>query len=188
MSRKGATGPLRLNPGDAAIAAAVIEERTEGVDLEHTPFVALPAFGRKLGKAVRRRRKNATEIVMWTVDRNEAEAGYAYLMLFSHEDVPPDFLPLKEMDAVHNVALDILSLLWGRKGAKELSADEMDARIRDRNDTGASDERWIRRLKLRYDKETAFWKSANDYRRAPIPPSVRAVLAPRKTTPKTTGD
>lgn len=88
MSRKGIVGPLRLNPQNASIAAAVIAERTDGVDRERTPFASLPAFGRKLSNAVRRRRKNAAQIVLWTVERSEAEAGYRYLMAFSHEDAP----------------------------------------------------------------------------------------------------
>ena len=67
MSRKGVVGSLRLNRKYAAIAAAVIEERTEGIDLERTPFAALPAFGRKLRAALKRRRASATEIVMWNL-------------------------------------------------------------------------------------------------------------------------
>jgi len=187
VSRKGAAGPLRLNPDDAAIAADVIEKRTEGVDLERTPLAALPAFGRKLGKAVRRRRTNVTEIVMWTVDRNEAEAGYRYLMLFSHEEVPSHFLTLAEMDAVHNVALDILSSLLARTGPKKLDADQIQRRIRawdvpETSDVDVLDPKWIHRLKQRVARENAFWQQAHGARRPPIPPSVLALMAPRKIT------
>src|SRR5262245_24187155 len=120
MTRKGVVGPLTVKRGDAAIAAATTLERTEGVDLEGTPFVALPEFGRKISNALKRKLRNpkANEIKLWTVNREEAEAGYTYLMLFSHEDIPPDFLTYEEMDAVNNVALSILDVLIPIKGAQ----------------------------------------------------------------------
>jgi hypothetical protein len=159
----------------------VIAERTEGIDLERTEFAALPAFGRKLGKAVRRRRRSATKIVIWTVDRDEAEAGFRYLFLFSHEDVPSHYLTFGEMDAVHNVALAIASSLIARRGAEQLDAEEIERRIRawERPETSKVDVldlSWVRRLKQRSAGERAFWQKAQAYRRPPIPPPILALL------------
>ena len=56
VSRKGRVHPLRLSRNDAEFSAAVIEERTDGIDLQGTPYAALPVFGRKLRQALKRRR------------------------------------------------------------------------------------------------------------------------------------
>ena len=184
VSRKGAVGPLRLNPDEAAIAAAVIEERTAGVDLKSTPFADLPAFGRRLGKAVKRRRTNPTEIVMWTVDRNEAEAGYSYLMAFSHEDVPNTFLTFEQMDAVHHIALELVMALVSRRGDKGLDREGIARRLAawdepETSDMDVPNPRWVRRLKRRVARDDAFWQTA---RRSPLTPFALTILAPRKTT------
>lgn len=183
MSRKDVLC-LSLNRIDAGVAADIIEERTSGADLKGTPFAALPSFSRKLRASLKRRRSAGDAIKMWTVNREEGEAGYRYLMLFSHEDVPSEFLTYAEMDAVHNVALDIAIVVFARRGEPGLGPSDIERRIHAWEQPHESadpppDERWLRRLKKRRTDDRAFWETA---RRKPISPSVLALLAPQKNT------
>lgn len=189
MSIKGVVGPLRLSVAEATVAAAVIAERTAGVDLSDTPLAALPDFGRKLGKAVKRRRRDkaATRIVLWTVTRDEARAGYSYLMLFSHRDAPNPGLSNAELDALHSIALEILKSLIAHKGAEKLSVDEAERRLRmysprEATDPDPMDERWMARLRVRVEREHALFQQLNAEARAPIPDFARPILARRKIT------
>ena len=187
MSIRGVVGPLRFNAEDAAVAAAVIEERTEAVDPKQTPVLPLPDFSRKLAKAVSRRRGKTLEIVLWTVTRNEAEAGYQFLMAFSHPDVP-DCLNTDEMDAVHNIALRLVSALTARRGRQSLSQEDIEKRLGAWNDPETTaveipDQRRVRRLKQRMLKDDEFWRTAQ---RAPLPPGLLALLDSKQR--KTTGN
>lgn len=188
MSRRGVVSPLHLNRSQAVFAAAVLEERMQGAHLKGTPLAALPTFSLKLRAALRRRRKTTEEIVMWTVTRDEAEAGYQYFMAFSHEAVSQSTTGLNndDMDTVHDVALSILGVLINRRGRQALGADEIQRWLDawnnpDTSDADVPDPRWVRRLKWRQAQGKAVWEAL-----APPQPPLEDwflhLLVPRKNT------
>lgn len=187
MSIKGVVG-LRLVAAEAAVAAEVIADRTATVSLDNTPLTALPSFGRKLSKSVKRQRGRATsEVLLWTVTREEADAGYTYLMMFSHEDAPPSGLSNLELDAIHNVALDLLTALLVKKGPEPLGVEQVEDRIRawsqpEATDGEPLDKRWTARLKRRSADDRAAWNRLLAQGRPPIPEFARPLLAGRKIT------
>jgi hypothetical protein len=183
MSIKGAIRPLRMSRSDAEVAAALIKERTAGIDFRRTPLAALPTFGRKLLAALKRGNRSTTEIRMWNVARGEADAGYRFLMAFSHEDAQ-DCLDDSKMDAVHAVALDIAEVLFVRRGDPGLPRAAIEDRIRAWDDPeNASieppNERWQRRLKQRLARDEAFWRTG---RRRPLSAELLALLKPKRNT------
>lgn len=174
LSLKGVVGPIVLDAEDAAVAAEVIAAQTVGMDLRRTPLEALPAFGRKLERALKRRRRTA-KLKLWTVTMQEAEAAFQYLFAFSHADAP-QVLPNEAMDAVHNVALDIP--VGEKRGARSLGLDEMKSRIKawKRSTDITEAARWIRRLKRRVAEEEAYWSKAASTPRRPLSPLLLKIL------------
>jgi hypothetical protein len=118
----------------------------------------LPSLGRKLCEAAKRNRGLASPITLWTVERNEALAGFHYLSLFTHPAVPENLLTPGEAGAVREVALALATALLAHKGPKKLDREEVEEKIQPGwLDTFAEppDERWIRRLKQRAAREDA---------------------------------
>jgi len=185
MTRAGVVS-VRLSRELAMIAERIIRERTTGANLDETPFPRLHEFAKKLQVALKRRRAASNDLVLSTLTRAEVQAGYRYLMLFSHEDVPGDYLTYAETDAVHEIALELLLVLSRRRGHPGLTVDEIKKRIEafeysdTENAVHAVDERFAQRLKKRKAAEVAFWSSG--VKRPPVSAAVLALLAPPRNT------
>jgi hypothetical protein len=193
MSRKGVLA-LKLDVGDAIVAASTIRFQTADLDLTRTAYAELAPFGRKLRKAITRRRKNPDQVTMWTVTRNEAVAASKFLLLFSREDIPAYFSRNhRALTAVNNVAMDILMTLERPpKGRPPLTSEEIDRRTPSGPSTrDLTDERWIRRLKrrkadneARRTSDEGFWRKAlANYRPRRLSRLEKALLTPH---PKST--
>src|SRR6266508_1304348 len=102
-------------------------------------------------------------MVLWTVERDEALAGFHYLALFSHPLVPHTFLAIDEERAVRDVALTLAMRLLARKGARRLDRAAVERQLQTWRQPPTSEEdpdhppdhRWMRRLKRRVAKEDA---------------------------------
>jgi hypothetical protein len=178
---------VRISRANASVAERVIRERTEGFNLEESPFSELPAFREKLGAALKRRRQGSgQELRIWNLTRDEIESGYQYLMLFSHEGVPVDYLTMDEFEAVHDVALDLLGILLKRRGKPGLDRQEIQTRIDALTEPSAAetadavDDRFVRRLKKQIAADDAFW--ASDPKRPPITARTLLLIAPPRNT------
>jgi len=187
MSRQGVVAPLRVSRQHAAIVGGLIEARTAAHRLDCTPFATLPAFGRKFRDAAKRRRKSGGRITIWTVQRDEALAGFHYLALFSHPLVPESFLTTDEGHMVREVTLALASALLARKGAKKLDRAAVERQLlawhqpstSDHDPDHPPDERWRQRLKRRVAQEDVLRRTPI----RPIPAFLLGLLAPPADLP-----
>ncbi len=195
MSRKGAVGPLRVSRHHAAAVGELIASRIVNQVTAGTPLAALPSFARKLTKASMRKRRNEdAELAIWTIDRSEAFAGFAYLGWLLRPDVTELVTPV-EAASVGVVARAVAELLTAKRGPGRLTRPQAESRIRvDRAsrhkqrdweqpdaaaaaDADALDDRWLQRLKVRLAREDA-WNHTPLNR---IPRVVQDLLSGKKT-------
>jgi hypothetical protein len=183
MTQRRACPKVVISHSNAEIAARIISDRCEGVNLNDGPLAELHDFERKLRAAIKRRRRSQ-DLTVWSFSRSEAEAGYRFLMSFSHPDFPADGLTIEEFDAVQDVAIDLAWALTGRSGRPPLGLDQIEVRVNALKSpdsaltNDAVDERFVRRLKKRSEAEKAFWDSKPT--RPPLPPQILALLTGRK--------
>jgi hypothetical protein len=183
MSSKGAVGPLQVSAQDAAIIAAIIEARVapHAARLDATPLASLPAFGRKLGAAAKRKRRSRALIGVWNLQRLEALAGFYYLALFTLPDADA-FLTAKEISAVHEILLALATALAARRGKRRLTRREADRRVRAWQEPAICEEdlqvdkRWKQRLQRRGEQEDLRGRTLVN----PIPSVLLNLLAPIK--------
>jgi len=165
MTRKGAVPAIRLERHDASSLAEIIARGVSGVRIGSSRFKTLPTFLIKLNTALRRR---TPKIAISTVDRQEAEAAYEYVMIFLHRDAPP-VLPFHQIESLLNIQIDLSMVLPGKRGRRPLNEEEITERIRayERNPSTSpvTDDRTIRRLKERLASEKPVKDS---YRRPPL--------------------
>jgi hypothetical protein len=179
---------LRVRSGrHAAIVGALIQTRVTplaGHLQGLAPALApLPAFGRKLCDASRRKRKSDF-VDLWSVKKSEALAGFHYLSVFVlYPDIPDTFLTADERAAVHEIVIALATKLVARSGKKRLSRAEAERWIAasqqkypaSEDDPQTVDPAYMRRLKRRLQREDAIGRTPVN----PIPSFLFALLAPK---------
>src|SRR5438046_806997 len=108
MSRPGLVSAIRIKRHHAAVFAGIIDQGTTGVNLASSPFTTLPSFEAKLKAALRRR---TDRIAMSTVNRQEAEAAFEYVMIFLHPEAP-EILSIEQMESLVDVQVDLATVLF----------------------------------------------------------------------------
>jgi hypothetical protein len=171
------------------MVAALIEARITpyAERLKGTRLAALPMFARRLSAAAMRKRRPGGSITVWTMSKVEALAGFHYLTLFSHPDVPESFLSAAEVEAVREIALSLTQALLARPGKNKLTREAAERWIKasqrtrdlEEQDPVTVDPRFVRRLKRRVEREDERARSAI----TSIPPAVLRLLSPPKISP-----
>lgn len=153
MSRKGDLPPLVVDRTAATTVGALIGDRAVRIDLTGTALAPVPAFGRKLAKAARRRRQdNSSLIGVWRVPKAEGLAAFHYLALFLLP-AADGFLTAEQTEAVGELLLVLGDALTDKPGTDRLdraaAVDRVEGRLVPDSPNGGLDDRWVRRLKAR---------------------------------------
>jgi hypothetical protein len=179
MTQKGVLAPVRMRRADAEIVVKVLDACVKGAPLDGTQYELLPSFHERLARAVSRT-TSSDSLTLWELEIRLAQTASTYLLAFSHPDAPGPHLTNTAMDAVFDVAIDLLSAVPSGRGRKPLSHEDVAARLRAAKRFGdQTDERWRRRLQRRAkdaSRLTAEWEAAA---RAPLDPLTIALLRPR---------
>ena len=167
MSRlRGTLGPIGIQRQHAAIVGALLEARIEQRFVRSPLVLQLPFFkgggfdaicdlGRKLRAGANRKRQTRALIVLHTVRRTEARAGFHWLACYRHPDVPDAYLTTEQQHAVDCVLRALTKALMARPGPSRLTQQEAEQRIREDADPETSDnaptveKSFINRLKRR---------------------------------------
>lgn len=156
---QGAAVQIRMQQRHAAFVGSLIERQLANDDIRDTPLSLLPAFAQRLSRVAARRRGTERPDVLLTVrtlTRGEAFAGFHYLSLFFHPDVPVDTLTRHDAQAVREVMFALAAGLLARRGPNKLDRVAVERRLQAWNpSTSDGDVRWISRLKQRVKREGA---------------------------------
>jgi hypothetical protein len=190
MTQKGLTRPVRLRRQDASVAERFVRERAKGAETVHERFKHLADFGRKLGAALRRRRRDESDdLVIWRLTRDEAWSGFWYLYSFHFFAIPEHYATESECDSLYEVAMVVGAIMDpGVSGRPRLSAEEMQERIAQferpnpQTTTKVNDERFIRRLKKIRADQDAEWRAVQPQLRPFLPLAFSRIMAPPENT------
>ena len=149
--------PVRMDRQHASLVAAAFRAaRLDEDELDDTALWDLPAFADKLEAAAERRRvtdRHDGSIAVY-LTRSEALAGFHYVVLFSHPDVPEASFTTAERQAAL-ASPERHRVLVAARGVKRLDCAQVERRLESWDPaTSAGDPRWILlRLKKRVAEE-----------------------------------